>query len=244
MTSPHLPLWRHEYISSVWRFSFNHDHVISILNFPVNDLCHDSIGNKLFGFVFSRSDEPIVIGVCGMRSADQDHRIVSEPIASGSFLESGPGTHGLVWGNRRDMISLYRNFYNVFMMTSSNGSIIRVTGHLCGEFTGSGEFPAQRPVTRSFDIFFDLRLNKRLSKHSWGWWFETLSCPLWRHCNVALGHLNGINASVYFSGTNSFFLLSNILHYYSLIWKFGSGRVQLVVRYLMLIMFVKTVLSW
>ena len=27
-------------------------------------------------------------------------------------------------------------------------------------------------------------LNKRLSKQSWGWWFETLSCPLWRHCNV------------------------------------------------------------
>ena len=47
-----------------------------------------------------------------------------------------------------------------------------------------GEFPAQRPVTRSFDVFFDLRLNKRLSKQSWGWWFETLSCPLWRHCNV------------------------------------------------------------
>ena len=46
-----------------------------------------------------------------------------------------------------------------------------------------GEFPAQWPVTRSFDVFFDLRLNKRLSKQSWGWWFETLSCPLWRHCN-------------------------------------------------------------
>ena len=44
-----------------------------------------------------------------------------------------------------------------------------------------GEFPAQRPVTRSFDVFFDLRLNKRLSKHSWGWWLETPSCPLWRH---------------------------------------------------------------
>ena len=43
-----------------------------------------------------------------------------------------------------------------------------------------GEFPAQRPVTRSFDGFFDLRLNKRLSKQSWGWWFETLSRPLWR----------------------------------------------------------------
>ena len=50
------------------------------------------------------------------------------------------------------------------MMTSSNGNIFRVTGPLCGEFTGSGELPTQRPVTRSFDVFFDLRLNKRLSK--------------------------------------------------------------------------------
>ena len=47
----------------------------------------------------------------------------------------------------------------------------RVTGHLCGEFTTPGVFPAQRPVTRSFDVFFDLGLNKRLSKQSWGWWF-------------------------------------------------------------------------
>ena len=69
------------------------------------------------------------------------------------------------------------------MMTSSNGNISRVTGPLCVEFTGPGEFPAQRPVTRGFDVFFDLRLNKRLSKQPWGWWFETLSCPLWRHCN-------------------------------------------------------------
>ena len=52
-----------------------------------------------------------------------------------------------------------------YMMTSSNGNIFRVTGHLCGEFTGPGEFPAQRPVTRSFDVFIDLRLNKRLSKN-------------------------------------------------------------------------------
>ena len=48
-----------------------------------------------------------------------------------------------------------------------------------------GEFPAQRPETRSFDVFFDLRLNKRLSKQAWGWWFETLSRPLWRQCNAA-----------------------------------------------------------
>ena len=71
-------------------------------------------------------------------------------------------------------------------MTSSNGNIFRVTGHLCGEFTGPRWIPAQRPVTRSFDVFFDLRLNKRFSKQSWGCWFETLSRPLWRHCNVCI----------------------------------------------------------
>ena len=71
-----------------------------------------------------------------------------------------------------------------FMMTSSNGNIFRVTGHLCREVPG--EFPTQRPVTRSFDVYFDLRLNKRLSKQSWGWWFETPSLPLCRHSNVHL----------------------------------------------------------
>ena len=50
----------------------------------------------------------------------------------------------------------------------------------------TGEFPAQRLVTRSFGIFIDLRLIKRLSKQSWGWWFETPSRPLWRHSNVRL----------------------------------------------------------
>ena len=50
-------------------------------------------------------------------------------------------------------------------MTSSNENIFRENGPLCGEFAGPGEFPAQRPVTRSFDVFFDLRLNKRLSKN-------------------------------------------------------------------------------
>ena len=47
----------------------------------------------------------------------------------------------------------------------------------------TGEFPAQRPVTRSFDVLFDLHLNKRLSKQSYGWWFETPSRPLWRQSN-------------------------------------------------------------
>ena len=69
------------------------------------------------------------------------------------------------------------------MMTSSNGTIFRVTGPLCGEV--SGEFPSQWPVTRSFDVFFDLRLNRSLCKQSSGWWFETTSGSLWRRCNAA-----------------------------------------------------------
>ena len=47
-------------------------------------------------------------------------------------------------------------------------------------------------MTRSFDIFFDLRLNTRLSKQSWGWWFETPSRLSWRHCNVFQPHYSDV----------------------------------------------------
>ena len=50
----------------------------------------------------------------------------------------------------------------------------------------TGEFPSQRPVTRRFDVFFDLHLNKRLNKPSRGRWFETPSSSLWRHGNIFL----------------------------------------------------------
>ena len=52
------------------------------------------------------------------------------------------------------------------MMTSSNGNIFRVTGLCAGNSPVTGEFPSQRSVTRSLDVFFDLCLNKRLSKNS------------------------------------------------------------------------------
>ena len=45
-------------------------------------------------------------------------------------------------------------------------------------------FPSQRPVTRNFGVSVVCALNKRLTKQSWGWWFETPSRSLWRHCNV------------------------------------------------------------
>ena len=64
----------------------------------------------------------------------------------------------------------------------------------------TGEFPAQWTVTRSFDIFFDLRLNKRFNKQSRDWWFETSSGPFWRHCNddriISLQMINATCISV------------------------------------------------
>ena len=62
----------------------------------------------------------------------------------------------------------------------------------------AGEFPAQRPVTRSFDVFFDLRLNKRLGKQSSDWWFETISRTLCRHCNETTAKHKKVRA--YISG--------------------------------------------
>ena len=59
---------------------------------------------------------------------------------------------------------------------------------LCdGESTGHRWIPSQRPVTWNLDIFFDLRLNKRLSKTSKHRCFDTPSRSLWRHYNVLVG---------------------------------------------------------
>ena len=82
-------------------------------------------------------------------------------------------------------------------------SKLGVTGLCEGNSPVTSEFPAQRASNAenvsiwwrhheqwdskamifTFDAFFDLHLNKRLSKQSWGWWFETLSRALWRQCN-------------------------------------------------------------
>ena len=47
----------------------------------------------------------------------------------------------------------YYSVKRIVKATSWNGSIFRVTGHLCGNSPVPGEFPAHRPVTRSFDVF-------------------------------------------------------------------------------------------
>ena len=78
----------------------------------------------------------------------------------------------------------------------------------------TGEFPTQRLAMRSFDVFFDLRLNKLLSKQLWGWWFEMLSCSLWRHCNACVW---GNQSSE----------INNIAGFYTLNWRtsrYDSGQ--------------------
>ena len=92
-----------------------------------------------------------------------------------------------------------------------------------------GEFPAQRLVTRSFDVFFDLHPNKRFSKQSYGWWFETPSRSLWRHCNeyhmdtVALRWCGICRVKVYQKKLESHQIISQ--SYYSRLyeWKNNNG---------------------
>ena len=71
-----------------------------------------------------------------------------------------------------------------YVMTSSNGNIFRVTGHLCGEFTG----PRWIPHTKASDaeLWCFLWSVSEQTEQSWGWWFDTLSHPLWRHHNDLL----------------------------------------------------------
>ena len=69
-----------------------------------------------------------------------------------------------------------------------------------------GEYPTQRPVTQSFDFFFDLCPNKWLSKQSRVWWFEMPSHPLWRHC---YGSMRSLVLMQYY---NSLFILQMKCH--------------------------------
>ena len=73
---------------------------------------------------------------------------------------------------------------NATMMRSSNGNIFRITCPLCREFTSHRWIPRTKASDAElWWFFFYLCLNKRFSKQSWGWWFETPSRPLWCHCN-------------------------------------------------------------
>ena len=74
----------------------------------------------------------------------------------------------------------------------------------------------QRAVTRSFDFFY-LRLNERLRKQSWGWWFETPWSPLWRHSNEMLGfcfHCHSCSLPRYVCANERIYFDANIIFTY------------------------------
>ena len=106
-------------------------------------------------------------------------------VCMGVFRYDFNGTHRSLLSIGWPMIILWHkaSWDQQHMMTPSNGNNFRVTGHLCGEFTGPRWIPSTKASDTEFDVFFDLHPNKRLSKQWWGWWVETLSWPLWRHRN-------------------------------------------------------------
>ena len=93
--------------------------------------------------------------------------------------------HTLAYSWKRKAISIGPLSVQFLMMTSSNGNISRVTDSSCGVFTDHRWIPLTKPVTRSFDVFFDLQLNKRLSKQSRRRWLDTPSCSSLRHYKPA-----------------------------------------------------------
>ena len=83
------------------------------------------------------------------------------------------------------LIQISFKFFSLnFIITSSNGNFIPVTGPLWGESTGDRWVPLTKSMTWSFSVFIVLHLNKCLRKQTRRRWFETQSCSLWRHCNV------------------------------------------------------------
>ena len=87
---------------------------------------------------------------------------------------------GLIRHSRKLHVEIHE-----YMVTSSNGNNFRFPGPLCGELTGHRWIPRAKASDAELWCFLWSTPKKRLSKQSWGWWFETPSCSLWRHCNVS-----------------------------------------------------------
>ena len=117
------------------------------------------------------------------------------------------------------LMSCHSNGVNDWLLPWRSGRKIRWSysvsdnrHHLCQPVTG--EFPSQRPVTRSFDVFFDMPLNKRLSKQSRRRWFETLLSPLWRNRNALDSCVN----------RNMFLSVSLTISHYRFRWWLGAEQ--------------------
>ena len=124
----------------------------------ISYLSHSNLYSLSHLLTLSSWSNPGLSPASCLQSLDTDHYSIKGILMTPVGREGGDSKYCCCRGRQCDNI----------MMTSSNGNIFRVTGPLCGEFTGPGEFPAQRPVMRSFGVFFHLRLNKRLSKQPRG----------------------------------------------------------------------------
>ena len=115
-------------------------------------------------------------------------------VAGGLVPTWHQGIYNHLLGSSQMYISVIPKLFNVYMLRSLRHTLswwrhqMETFSALLAIFAGNspvpGEFPTQKPMTRSFDVFPWSAPDKRLSKQWWGWWFETPSCPLWRQCNV------------------------------------------------------------
>ena len=129
------------------------------------------LGKLYFIFQISRSDwlflKICIARCCLMLISPFEKKIFNGDLCRDLHTLLSSLLQGLTW-------CLFGNKPSPDMLTSSNANIFHVTGPLYGEFTGQ---------QWSFDVFFDLHLNKWLSKQWWGWWFEMQLCSLWYHRN-------------------------------------------------------------
>ena len=113
--------------------------------------------------------------------------LINSPKSNISSLECISSTEK-PFTSHRNAKNRWNKKYSIYLHISWWRHQMEIFAALVALFVGNSpvtiEFPTQRPVTRSFGVFFDLRLNKCLCRHSWGWWFETPLRSLWRHCNV------------------------------------------------------------
>ena len=114
--------------------------------------------------------------------------------------------------------------WNHFMMTSSNGNLFRVTGHLCREFTSHRWIPCTKASGTELWCFLWSAPSKLLSRQWRNWWFQMPLCSLWRHCNVLLiFHLQRNPMKISF-----IVILRELGHPYKTILKLGLHKVLFV----------------
>ena len=165
--------------------SFNMPLVTHCISFP---LTIQYKVNRIFAqdltALSHQTDWPIICKSVGSATGGEATRLTEHPK---NYALKQKGHHVTGWIKGCHLDNLWSSQYDNHQFSPwwrHQMETFSMSLALCvGNSPVNDEFPTQRPVTWSYDVFFDLRLNKGLSKQWWGWWFKTLSCSLWRHCN-------------------------------------------------------------